>query len=65
MAQYVAPVRGGARCPLCGAMAPTWRTMPVESGCRVRYHKCECGWTGKTVEKVVVMVVGYVVKDEG
>lgn len=52
MAEYVAPVRGGAICEGCGALVPAYRVMPVDGGCRVRFHRCGCGWTGKSVEKL-------------
>lgn len=53
MAEYQAPVRGGARCEVCGALVAAYRRMPVDGGVRVRYHRCEaCGWKGKSVEKV-------------
>lgn len=53
MAEYQAPVRGGARCEECGALVAAYRRMPVDGGVRVRYHRCEaCGWKGKSVEKI-------------
>jgi len=52
MAKYVAPVRGGAICERCGALVPAYKRMPPGGGCRVRYHRCECGWAGKSVEKL-------------
>lgn len=53
MAEYVAPAKGGAICEECGALAVAYRAMPSDNGCRVRYHKCACGWAGKSVEKLV------------
>ena len=52
MAEYLAPVRGGARCEDCGALVAAYRVMREEGGCRIRYHRCGCGWSGKSVEKV-------------
>lgn len=31
----------GALCPCCGRRAKVVTTRPWESGCRVRYHRCE------------------------
>lgn len=53
MAEYQAPVRGGARCEDCGALVGAYRVMREEGGCRIRYHRCVCGWSGKSVEKIV------------
>ncbi len=54
MAQYVAPVRGGAVCECCGVLVAAYRVMPPQGGCRVRFHRCVCGWMGKSVEKLEV-----------
>lgn len=65
MAEYVAPMRGGAICERCGVLAPACRVLPPGGGCRVRYHKCACGWTGKSVEKIEVEYWHHEVKSEG
>ena len=54
MAEYQAQIKGGAKCEKCGALVVAYRVMPPGSGCRVRYHRCECGWSGKSVEKIVI-----------
>jgi hypothetical protein len=53
MAEYQAPVRGGARCEDCGALVSAYRVMREDGGCRIRYHRCGCGWFGKSVEKII------------
>lgn len=52
MANYVAPMRGGAVCENCGSVVAAYRVMPPQGGYRIRYHRCECGWMGKSVEKM-------------
>lgn len=57
LAVYKPPERGGAICEWCGVLVPSWRTMPAWGGCRVRYHRCSCGWTGKSVEQLTEEVI--------
>lgn len=52
MAEYVTPSKGGAVCEECGVLVAAYRVMPPGGMCRVRYHRCECGWQGKSVEKL-------------
>lgn len=54
--KYEKPRRGGANCPKCGQWCAVWRTMPPEQTCRVRYHRCDCGRTFKSVEIIVVNI---------
>jgi ssDNA-binding Zn-finger/Zn-ribbon topoisomerase 1 len=52
--RFIAPLAGGATCPACGK-----HPVPVVSSgksqgatVRVRYHKCPCGWSGRSEERV-------------
>jgi transcriptional regulator NrdR family protein len=51
--EYHIPGQAGASCPQCGhfPMRVT-NTYNAEGGIRVRRHKCQCGWTGKSTEEV-------------
>ncbi|MCE5335583.1 MAG: hypothetical protein LLG06_13445 [Desulfobacteraceae bacterium] len=43
--------RTGATCPICRTeRAEVTRTMPWGGSLRIRYHKCKCGWTFKSME---------------
>jgi Zn ribbon nucleic-acid-binding protein len=54
MAEYLRPKPGGALCPDCGELTAAYRVLPVQDGCRVRYHRCVCcGYLFKSVEKAM------------
>lgn len=58
MAEYLRPQPGGAKCPDCNELTAAYRVLPVQDGCRVRYHRCVCcGCLFKSVERVVEVVV--------
>ena len=49
---FVAPLKVGATCPECGRHPVPAVSSPKSRGTgpRVRYHKCPCGWRGKSQE---------------
>lgn len=49
---YVTPVEGGAVCPECGVKLRVTSSPKAVGRTRVRQHRCLCGWTGPSVEKV-------------
>lgn len=51
--RFVVPKEKGATCPLCGANPVPISSAPRHRGPgpRVRYHKCACGWQGKSLEE--------------